>query len=198
MHSDVVDAPAKHLVLGGQRWAGVEGAELPPLQGHAPHIQVRHVPHEGLSKVPPEGVLVLAQDEDALPVDIPGCVGPRTRVPQLAVHVDGPPPVAPPPRHTQVAPAAVVGEGGLVGPVLAVDDERQDDAALPVHLAAQLELVDEHGGGIGEDGGHLVPGGVPLDARTHAHRRQRGEGRVDSDETLVRCSREVEGVELEI
>ena len=198
VHGDVIDAPAEHLVPGGQRGAGTEGAELPPLQARAPHVQVRHVPKEGLGEVPPEGVLVLAQDEDALPVDVPGRVGPLPGVPRLPVHVDGPAPVAPPPRHAQVVPEAVVGEGGLVGPVLAVDDQSQQDATLAVPLAAQLELVGEDGSGVGEDGGHLVPGGVPLDAHAHAHRRQRGEGGVDPDEALPRGSGEVESAELEV
>ena len=198
VHGDVIDAPAEHLIPGGQRGAGVEGAELPPLQARAPHLQVRHIPKEGLGEVASEGVLVLAQDEDAPPMDVPGRVSPCPGVPRLPVHVDGPAAVAPPPRHAQVVPEAVIGQGGLVGPVLAVDDEGQEDAALAVHLSTELELVGEDGRGIGEDGGHLVPGGVPLDAHTHGHRRQRREGGVDPDKTLTGGSGEVESDELEV
>jgi len=189
--AEVGGAPAEEQ-LPGRGQAGVEGADVPRLQRRPPHVEVGDIPKKRLREVPSERVLVLTQDEDPVPVDAPGGVGAGARVPSVPVHVDGPEAAAPPPRDAHVVPRPVVGEGRLVGEVLPVDDERQQDAALQVHLAPQLELVGEDGRGVGEDGGHLGPRRVPLDADAHADGRQRREGHVDAGEALEGLLREVQ------
>lgn len=169
--ADVLQVPAEEDVLF-QRLAGVQRANVPLIQRRRPDRQVGDVARERLGEVPPKRVLVLAQDEDPVPKEVPGRVCARAGVLHVAVHVDGPGAVAAAPRDADVVPGAVVSEGGLVGEVLPVDDESQEDACVHVPLAPQLELVGEDRRSVGEDGGHLRAVGVPLHAETNADGRQ--------------------------
>lgn len=66
-----------------------------------------------------------------------------------------------------------------------MDDESQEDTSVDVQLAPKLELVGEDGRSVGEDGGHLIPVWVPLDAKTNADGRQVRQRHVDTSEGLV-------------
>lgn len=191
MAAYTVSAPAEENLLG-QRRTGVEGTELPRLQRDIPNIQVGDISNKGLREIPSKGILVLTQDEYPVPVDIPWSVQPRPHVFPLPIHIDSPVAIAPAPGNTQVMPCSVIGKGGLIWLVFPVDDECQENTPLHVHLATELEFISEHGCSIGEDGGHLVPLRVPLNANTHTHGRHGREGHVDTSKALTGFSWEVQ------
>lgn len=195
--ADVIEVPAeKHLLRDGS--ASVEGDDVSVLQVHIPHMQIGHVPRERLREVPAERILVLSQNENSVPEDLPRSASAGARVPPLAVHVDIPVAVAAIPRDANVMPSAIVWEGGLVWEVLPVDDERQQDSSLDVQLAPQLELIGENRCGVGEDGGHLAPLRVPLDTDAHAEERQVREGHVDASKGLMGFPWEVQSGKFQI
>lgn len=47
---------------------------MPQFQGRIPNVQVSDIPRKGLCEIPSKGVLVLAQDEYPVGVDIPRIV----------------------------------------------------------------------------------------------------------------------------
>lgn len=191
MAAEAVQVPAEDGVLG-LGGAGTEAADLPRFQRRVPKIEIGDISNKGLRKIPSERVLVLTQDEYPISVDILGGVCVRARVLPVPVHVDGPAAVAAVPRDADVVPRSVVGKRRLIGQMLPVDDERQQDPPLHVHLSPQLELIGEDRRGVGEDGGHLVPPGVPLDSNTNTDGRQVREGHVDPSKALWGILREVQ------
>lgn len=184
MATNVLEVPAEERFLC-QSHAGVQGQDVPYVQRNIPNVEVGDIPKKRLGEIPSKGILILAQNEYPLPKNVPGRVRTRAGVPPVPVHVDGPAAAAAAPRDADVMPPSVVTEGGLVGEVLPMDDESQEDASLDVQLAPKLELVGEDGRSVGEDGGHLVPVGVPLDAKTNADGRQVRQRHVDTGEGLV-------------
>lgn len=182
--TDLLQVPAEEHFLC-QSHAGVQGQDVAFIQRNIPNVEVGDIPKEGLGEIPSEGILILAQNEYPVPKNVPGGVWARARVPPAPVHVDGPAAAAAAPRDADVMPPPVVAEGGLVGEVLPVDDEGQEDTSLDVQLAPKLELVGEDGRSVGEDGGHLIPVPVPLDAETDADGGQVRQRHVDTGEGLA-------------
>lgn len=182
--ANVLKVPAEEALVH-QRLAGVQGADVSSVQRRVPHIQVGDVPIKRLGEIPPERVLILPQNEYPVPGKVAGRVCAGARVPPVPVHVDGPAAAATVPGDADVMPRPIVREGGLVGQVLPVDDQSQEDASLDVQLAPELEFIGKDTSSVREDGGHLRPVWLPLDTETDADGRQVREGHVEASKGLM-------------
>lgn len=182
--TNVVKVPAEEHFLR-QGLAGVQGTDVSFIQRCVPNIEVGDIPKKRLGEIPSERILILTQNEYPLPKNIPGRVRPGARILPVPVHVDGPAAAAVVPRDADVMPRSIVSERGLVGEVLAMDDQSQEDASVAVQLASELELIGKDRCCVGEDGGHLRAVWVPLDTKTNADGRQVRKRHVDASKGLM-------------